>query len=1011
MKIEFRLFGTGKIIEDNKEIFIPMGKLSGILYYITLKKVVSRDELAGMFWPLSNNEKARVSLRSAIHKIRKNFGIDIILSPNKSILTLNTDIDFYIDVEEFERDPENNLSLYTDEFLKGFYVKEATDFEYWITELRTYYKDLYISNSEKKMEKNFKSKNFQQLEMDINNIISADTYNEKAYFYLLSLYKETGRNDKIINEYHNLQKIMNNDLGIDPAEDINELYKEAVGIVNKNITNTKKSVNYDYYERNFEFNLIQNNIDDFLNDCNGKSILITGESGIGKSAMKRKILTKNKNKMKIFETNCYSIEKNFSYSPIIKMISKIDEEFTKRKIKKPLLWIEIMNSPFFNGNSIDKPIQNLLENKEKFNNNLIYNALIVALRILSEKRKILLVIEDIQWADQLSLKLIITLILHKSENVLFILTKSEEDDDRLNQFLMPLEELNKILRIELKRFNRIEVGKIVRKALKNKEISEKDIDEIYKLSKCNIFFLKEYITLFKENKMDKVISSKMYNILQEKFSMLKEDEINIIKIMSLFYGIVNVDQLLAIVGGNAFDLMKCLNHLVSINILEENKENDKIFISFVYSAYKDYISESLKNSEKIIIHRQIATVLENEYANSIKDIGSYVRLKYHYSEAKDRVNSLKYEVQILNYYLNFSHELFPNLNDYEISKQVKLFIKNDKAIQWIDDIEKEILLVKNSVPREEEIKYIEKLFLYCKGRYLIRCGNYNQGVKVIKRVIKMSEEEDDLRLQLMGYKQLVIYGIQINSSKEMLKYIIPGIKIARKLNSNVEMAVLYRLYGVYYLMQDDFQAAENLFLKSIDLFTDNIDIQSNNSISLAADYNYIGEIRTAEGMYEEALEYHIKAIELCEVTETACLSIFYINAGKTSFFMGDFNEMKNYLWKAKKITTQFDSYWKSSVLDAFLALNYYLEKDYENTIKYLRNAVVEVKTINNPRDIGMVYFVQTIIKSSEENKDIRCEKLNSYLNESVEVYYYQSIKYLDKFRDRAEIEYLRNKII
>lgn len=1010
MKVEFRLFGSGSIVEDNREIFIPMGKLSGILYYILLKKVVSRDELAGMFWPMSNNEKARISLRNAIHKIRKNFGEDIILSPNKSILTLNTGIDYYIDVEEFEHDPANKLDLYADEFLKGFFVKDAADFEYWLTELRTYYKELYISNSEKQLEKNFRLKKYKELELDINNIISIDNYNEKAYFYLLSLYKETGRNDKIINEYHNLQKIMNEELGIDPSEDINELYQEAVGIVDKNISSAKKSSNLDYYERSFEFNLIQQNIDEFLNESKGKSILITGESGIGKSALKRKILSKNRNKMNIFETNCYSVEKNFSYSPFIKIISKIDEEFNKRKIKKPMLWLEVMKSPFFDGNDMDKPIRNLLENKEKFNNNLIYNALIVALRILSEKKEILLVVEDIQWADQLSLKLIINLILHKNENVLFLLTKSDEDS-RINQFLLTLEELNKLVRVELKRFNRIEVGIIVRKALKNREISEKEIDEIYNLSKGNTFFLKEYITLFKENKMDKVISSKMYNILQEKFSILKEDEKNIIKIMSLFYGIVNVDQLLAIIGGNAFDLMKCLNHLVSINILEEQKEDDKIFISFVHSAYKDYVSEELTNSEKIIIHKEIAKVLEKEYLNNSKDIMGYVRLKYHYTEAKDKVNSLKYEVHILNYYLNFSHELFPNLNDYEISKQVKLFIKNDKAIQWIDDIEKEILLVKNSVQKEEEIRNIEKLFLYCKGRYLIRCGNYNQGVRVMKRVIKMSEEEDDLRLQLMGYKQLVIYGIQINSSKEMLKYIIPGIKIARKLNSNVEMAVLYRLYGVYYLMQGDFQAAENLFLKSIDLFTDNIDIQSNNSISLAADYNYIGEIRTAEGMYEEALEYHIKAIELCEVTETACLSIFYINAGKASFLMGDFNEMKNYLWKAKKITTQFDSYWKNSVLDAFLSLSYYLDKDCDNAIKYLRNAVTEVKTINNPRDIGIVYFIQGLIKATEEKQDYYCESLDSYLNEPAEVYYYQAIKYLDSYRDSAVIDYLKGKII
>ena len=71
-KIICKLFGYPKIYEDKKEIFLPSGKLTAFFYYILLKKVVSRDEVAGMFWASSNEQNAKISLRNALHKIRKN---------------------------------------------------------------------------------------------------------------------------------------------------------------------------------------------------------------------------------------------------------------------------------------------------------------------------------------------------------------------------------------------------------------------------------------------------------------------------------------------------------------------------------------------------------------------------------------------------------------------------------------------------------------------------------------------------------------------------------------------------------------------------------------------------------------------------------------------------------------------------------------------------------------------------------------------------------------------------
>lgn len=112
------------------------------------------------------------------------------------------------------------------------------------------------------------------------------------------------------------------------------------------------------------------------------------------------------------------------------------------------------------------------------------------------EKKIIIAFEDIQWADPLTIKLIIRLILHINSNVLFILTKSDEVDEKVDKYFFTLKDLEKLSIIQLKPFDKKDVNTIVKKVLGNK-LDEREIEEIYIKSKGNAFFLKEYIELFK----------------------------------------------------------------------------------------------------------------------------------------------------------------------------------------------------------------------------------------------------------------------------------------------------------------------------------------------------------------------------------------------------------------------------------------------------------------------------------------------------------------------------------
>lgn len=1010
--INCKLFGTISIKEDGEDVFIPSGKISGLFFYILSKKVVSRDEVAGLFWAFSNDERARTSLRNALHKLKKCFKSDVILSPNKSTLVLNEDLEYDIDVGKFEKDPINNLELYTGEFLKGFYVNDVVDFEYWVTEKRTQYEELFSNNIQKKIVRDFENGNLENIRTDIYNLLSIDNYNETAYKYLFKYYHSKGRYDKVINEYHNLKDLLDKELGISPSEDIKSIYNDALKKIEVTSAKDEGQNKKFLYKREYELKLMQKNIDDFAKGIDSKSVLLIGESGIGKSELKNRIISDNKDNFTVYETNCLRVEKEFAYSTWIKIIREIGKDLENKHIYRINTWSEMKKKLFFEGGRTNLSFGNIAENKENFNKNLIFNSLLTAFEELSVDKKILIVIGDLQWADNLSIKLLINLIIQANKNIMFLISSTEEINKSTTRLMDVLKTLNKIETITLKRFNKSEVLSIVRQAFKDKEVKEEIADSIYEKSQGNTFLLQEYINLYLKNENEKLISSKMYSLFHEKFANLEEVEIKLLQVISAYYGESDINSLLKVTGLKAFDVIDSISNLVRMDIIKENAGEDFVSIEFTNKVYKEYIYSTLPESAKCVLHEEIAKTLEGNLKNIDNDITIYIKLQFHYERANDMVKALHYEICILNYYLNFNHEIFPNLDDYDISHQVKLHIKNDKALNWINDIENKILKVKNNNrSRDEDIRQSERLFSSMKGRYLIRCGNYTEGVKVINNVIKMAKAEKDYLTQLYGHKQMAIYGIQINDPDIMETHIMEGIKVANKINSKSDIGVLYRLYGVNNLMRGKFNSALELFEKSISLLAGNGTLENPNSISVAANYNYIGEIRNAEEDFTIAMQYYNMAISLCKHTEASCLSIFYINAGKTSFLMNNIEDMKRYLMLSKEKVNEFDSYWKKSVIDAFIALLNFLEGDYESSLVSLRDAVVETKTINNPRDIGMVYFVQTIIKVMiDDGEDLKDLSLKNILDEPLEMYFYKAMNYLDPFRDNAEINYLKSKV-
>jgi DNA-binding SARP family transcriptional activator len=100
---------------------------------------VSRERLAGLLWPDSDDERARHSLRQALYELRRELGVDVVRAETAAVALDPSRISS--DVQDFHRalaagDRVGAVSLLQRPFLEAFYLSELPAFERWVEDER-----------------------------------------------------------------------------------------------------------------------------------------------------------------------------------------------------------------------------------------------------------------------------------------------------------------------------------------------------------------------------------------------------------------------------------------------------------------------------------------------------------------------------------------------------------------------------------------------------------------------------------------------------------------------------------------------------------------------------------------------------------------------------------------------------------------------------------------------------------------------------------------------------------
>lgn len=987
-RIEVHVLGVPEVRIDGKTIEFPFKKAEALFYFLCFNKKTTRERLSSLLWSEHNDESARKNLRNAIYVIKRLIGEDVIITPNRSIVELNPDVKTYIDIDDIKSNMEDEVENFDKVLMDNFSLKDAPDFEDWLREKRDSYQKEAINKLTIMINNAMMTKDYKNAEAYLMKLIKIDSYNEEAYRQLMQLYREKGEIKKAIECYVRLKSYLDEELGIKPEVLTQRLYQSI-----KTDMELLNSEDKDpcFFGRTDELRLMKEKLELFKKKNVSQCIIIEGEAGVGKSALIQQFIKKNADdSIMVLLSYCYQAEENFCLRPWNIILEQLLKTLDKHRIKISPAKSQVL-SLFFPALLSDAHVSDVNEMMKL--NPLRYGQIIeIILELLQQAaidKKLILILDDIQWADDQSIKLVYELLLRsRSIPIFFILSGRNENLDNKLKLLHALYLHNILEVIELKRLSMEETFEFCRFKLKMYEFDDALLEQIYKETEGNIFFIIEILNLLKEGKDINNLSNKMQSIMESRLSTVSKDGIQVLNIMSVFFDEVPYSILQELSGKEHMRLIRIIEELIlKYLIKEEITTNGELAYRFTHIKIHEYIYSRLSASRKRFLHNRIALYLEEKYSAAEYDDRIVIRLIHHFYQSGNRLKELEYRIKRAKMYVCFGYELFPVIDDNVFMELENRSFDCDISEKQLTNIESLIIMMSKTMSTNPDFIRMESDFLAMQGSLHIQKGNYEDGIRMIERLINKAEKEGHINNLLKGLTQMCYYGIQTDNREILAEYAGKMYHISKKHNMHQEYGMALRFNGLLKLMESDYAQAENLFNESIRIFKSLETLYKKYTFSITAALNYIGDTRLFSGNNAEALRLYEKCIAMSEGRRNfMSMSLFCANAGHASFNMGNYDESGIFFEKSLAYLNEVKGGWVHPIANSFKALLLAYEGNYEGALHNLKIADMYCDRLKKKYWMGINYRVKAEIRVMMDKNENLKKYFRGYLIEKTDYY-------------------------
>lgn len=237
--LEIRLFGGLELRADGAALtaFISTKAPALVAYLAVSRRPALRDLLAALFWGEMGDADAKNNLRQALTSLRKS--LDPFLEITRDTVALSTDAPVASDIAAFESalraarradgaervtHLQTAVDVYRGDFLEGFLVRDAPEFEEWLLAQRTRYRELALQALHQLTEDHLAQADYQAAIDTATRLLALDPWREEGHRQLMLALARTGQYSAAMTQYQRCCALIREVFAVDPAEETTALY-------------------------------------------------------------------------------------------------------------------------------------------------------------------------------------------------------------------------------------------------------------------------------------------------------------------------------------------------------------------------------------------------------------------------------------------------------------------------------------------------------------------------------------------------------------------------------------------------------------------------------------------------------------------------------------------------------------------------------------------------------------------------------------------------------------------
>jgi DNA-binding SARP family transcriptional activator len=642
--LDIRLFGHLEVALDGARFALATPRKSlQVLAYLLLHRAapVSREYLAFLLYPDDEESAARAKLRATLSELPKILPrADGFVTVDTEKVAWNPDADVWLDVDAFEEASNDRsrlaeaIDLYRGDLLPEIYDE-------WLDAIRERYRNAYLRCLTERVSQARQNANLALAIETARRVLAVDPWREDVVRRIIAMRYESGDGAGALSEYAAFAKRLRAEMD---AEPMLETTAVAEGVARGQAPSdedgrlegpviARGSAVLPFIGRRDEMERL---LETWSRAARGRGVcaFVGGESGIGKSRMGLEFAHAVEDRGGRVLIGTTSSPEAVPYESIVDALRSALALVAALKPSMALASVAAL-LPELHARIGLPEIPRLDGESERIR---LFESLFRCIASLAAQRPLLLLLEDLHWAQPATLELLQFLLRRVSGvPVMIVVTYRDEETPRMHALHRLRREARASAGAQSLWLSRLSVSDVeeLRKTLP--DMGDRPAETLIVASQGNPFFLTQLVVEVRED--ERAAPASLEAVVARRIERLSEGARTAAEIAACIGDRFSRDAVREVSAWDETALSDALDELLDRRIIREAAGRGFLEYAFAHHLLYETIARAVPPKDAAIRRRRVARVLEGLYPERFSELSA--SLAAHYECAGDAANAAR----------------------------------------------------------------------------------------------------------------------------------------------------------------------------------------------------------------------------------------------------------------------------------------------------------------------------------------------------------------------------------